>query len=126
MPALPDEVRHAWKDRDGQPAILATVAPDGTPNIIYVNCWSLYGGDRVVIADNFFNKTKANIMAGSKGALLFRRSDGTPYQIKGSFEYHTEGEVYDDMKRWNPAGKPGRAAAAIVAEEVYSRAERLL
>ena len=33
MPALPDEVRHAWKDRDGQPAILATVAPDGTQPI---------------------------------------------------------------------------------------------
>jgi predicted pyridoxine 5'-phosphate oxidase superfamily flavin-nucleotide-binding protein len=126
MATLPDEVRQAWEDRDRRPAILATVAPDGTPNIIYVSCWSLCGGDRVVIADNFFSKTRANIMAGSKGALLFRRTDGTPYQIKGSFEYHTEGDVYEDMKRWNPSDKPGHAAAAIVVEEVYTRAERLL
>lgn len=126
MTALPREVVDAWSDRDGQPAVLATVAPDGTPNIIYINCVALFGDERVVMADNFFTKTKANILSDCKGALLFRTTDGTPYQIKGTFEYHTEGEIFDDMKKWNQPDKPGYGAAALVAEEVYSRAKRLL
>ena len=125
MTPLPANVRRAWDDRDGQPAILATVGTDGTPNLIYVTCVSMFREDRVVVADNYFNKTRANILAGSKGALLFRSQDGTPYQIKGRFEYHTEDEVFDDMKRWNLPGKPGNAAAAIWIEVVYSGAARL-
>lgn len=125
MTPLPTDVRRAWEDRDGQPAILATVGTDGAPNLIYVTCVALFGEDQVVVADNYFNKTRANILAGSKGAVLFRSKAGTQYQLKGRFEYHTEGEVFDDMKRWNLPGKPGNAAAAIRIEEVYSGAMRL-
>ncbi len=45
--------------------------------------------------------------------------------FKGSLEYHTDGPVYDDMKRWNPPKHPGHAAVALVVEEVYSGAQRL-
>jgi uncharacterized protein len=126
MTPLPANVHRAWEDRDGQPAVLATVGTGGAPNLIYVTCVGLFGEDQVVVADNYFSKTRANILAGSKGALLFRSKDGTSYQIKGRFQYHTEGEVFDDMKKWNLPGKPGNAAAALSIEEVYSGATRLL
>jgi len=47
-------------------------------------------------------------------------------QLKGSFDYLTSGEIYDDMKKWNPAKHPGHAAAALKIEAVYSGAEKLL
>ena len=124
MTALPDDVRQAWEDRDG-PVILATVGPDGAPNIIYATCVSAFGDDRLVVADNYFDKTRRNILAGSKGALLFRTHAGKAYQVKGALEYHTRGEIFDDMKSWNPPQHPGHAAAALRVEEVYCGAEKL-
>jgi predicted pyridoxine 5'-phosphate oxidase superfamily flavin-nucleotide-binding protein len=124
MASLPESVLAAWQDRDG-PAILATVGEDGIPNIIYVTCVGAFGNDRLVVADNYFDKTRRNILAGSKGALLFRSKSGKAYQVKGALEYHTEGPVFDDMKTWNPPKHPGRAAAALRIEEVFSGAEKI-
>lgn len=125
MSVLPEEVRKAWKERE-VPAVLATVSESGVPNVIYVTCVNLLDDDRVVIADNYFNKTRANILAGCKGALLFRSKSGEAYQIKGSFEYHTEGPIFEDMKVWNLPGKPGHAAAVLTIDQLYSGAKRLV
>ncbi|MFO7900819.1 MAG: pyridoxamine 5'-phosphate oxidase family protein [Planctomycetota bacterium] len=105
--------------------MLSTVDPDGRPNAIYVGCVNVYSDDTVVVADNYFCKTRANIRAGSPAAILFITSDGKPYQIKGAVEYHTDGPVFEAMKEWNPKKHPGHAAAAIKVEEVYSGAEKL-
>jgi hypothetical protein len=124
MPALPKGVRDAWENRDG-PAILATVSETGVPNIIYVTCVGAFGDDRLVVADNYFDKTRRNLKRGSQGAILFRTKDGKAYQVKGRLEYHTTGPVFDHMKTWNPKEHPGHAAAALKVEEVYSGAERV-
>ena len=124
MPPLPANVRQAWENRDG-PVILATVSLDGVPNIIYVGCVGAFGDDRLVVADNYFDKTRRNLLAGSKGALLFRSKDGKAYQVKGTLEYHAEGEVFQHMKTWNPPQHPGHAAAALRIEDVYSGAQKL-
>ncbi len=125
MASLPEEVRRAWEDRDG-PAILATVGEDGVPNIIYVGCVGAFGEDRLVVADNHFSKTRKNLLTqGGKGALLFRSKDGKAYQVKGTLEYHKDGEVFEHMKTWNPPQHPGHAAAALRIEEAYSGAKKL-
>ena len=125
MSKLPENVREAWDDRDG-PVILATVNENGVPNIIYATCVAAYNDEKLVVADNYFNKTRKNLLAGSKGAILFMTKSGKAYQVKGSLEYHTDGPVFDHMKTWNPKQHPGNAAAALNVEEVYSGAERLL
>ena len=124
MSALPQNVRKAWDNRDG-PVILATVNKDCVPNIIYVTCVGIFGDDRLVVADNFFNKTRQNLLQGCKGAMLFCTKDGKAYQAKGTMEYHKEGKIFEQMKTWNPAQHPGHAAAVLKVEEVYSGAEKL-
>jgi len=124
MAALPENVREAWEDRE-EPVILATVDGDGLPNIIYVSCVGAFGDDRLVVADNYFDKTRKNLLKGCKGSMLFRSKEGTPYQIKGALEYHKDGEVFEHMKTWNPPQHPGHAAAALHIEEVFSGAEKL-
>ena len=121
---MPEVVKKAWEKREG-PVTLATVDGDGVPNIIYVTCVSLYGDERLVVADNYFDNTRKNIKAGSKGAALFITTDKKAYQLKGSLEYHGAGPVFDDMKKWNPPTHPGHGAAALVVDEVYSGAKRL-
>jgi len=125
MTALPEAVTSAWEDRKG-PAILATVDASGVPNIIYVTCVGKFDDGTLVVADNYFDKTRKNVLVGCKGSLLFMSNAGKAFQVKGSIEYHQSGEVFDDMKHWNPAKHPGHAAVAIKVEEAYSGAEKLL
>ena len=125
MTVLPQTVHQAWEDHEG-PIVLTTVDEAGTPNAIYATCVRKVNQDTWVVADNFFNKTRANILSGSKGALLFITKEGKSYQVKGRIEYHTEGQVFDDMKQWNPSKLPGHAAAALVAEQVFSGGEQII
>ncbi len=122
---LPEEVSKAWDNRKG-PIIFTTVDENKVPNAIYAGCVSKFSEDTIVVADNFFDKTKKNILAGSKGTILFINSKGKSFQIKGTIEYHTEGEIFENMKTWNPEKHPGHAAAALKVEEAYSGAKKLL
>ncbi len=125
MPVLPEEVSKAWENREG-PAILTTVDAEGNPNAIYVNCVNKYSDDMLVIADNYFNKTRKNILTGSYASLLFITQGDKSYQIKGEIEYYTEGPIFDTMKQWNPVNYPGHGAAALKVGQVFSREGRLV
>jgi len=125
MPQLPAAVKDAWETRNG-PAVLTTVDQGSMPNTIYVTCVALYDDSTVLIADNYFDKTRRNILAGSRGSFLFMTDDNKTYQIKGTVSRHTSGPLFDHMKSWNPQKHPGHAAAALTVEEVYSGAEKLL
>ncbi len=124
MSKLPKIIDDAWINRDER-SILTTVDAANIPNAVYVTCTARYGSDLIVIADNYFSKTKKNILSGSKGSILFITKDGTAYQAKGTIEYHREGDVFDDMKTWNPEKHPGHGAVALKVEEVYSGAEKV-
>ncbi len=125
MSKLPKIVDEAWINREER-TIFTTVDKDGVPNSVYITCTARYGEDLIVIADNYLDKTKKNIFSGSKGSVLFITKDGTAYQAKGTIEYHREGEIFDDMKIWNPKKHPGHAAVALKVEEVYSGAEKVV
>ena len=92
MAVLPERVRKAWDDRQ-RAVVLTTVNPQGMPNSIYVASVSIFDDETLVVADNYFNKTRENILSGSKGALLFLTKNGESYQIKGSLTYCREGEI---------------------------------
>jgi predicted pyridoxine 5'-phosphate oxidase superfamily flavin-nucleotide-binding protein len=125
MSTLPEIVSKAWDDQKG-PIIFSTVDANGMPNAIYATCVSKFDEETLVIADNYFNKTQSNILAGSKGSILFITSEDKAYQVKGTIEYCKDGALFDDMKKWNPEKHPGHAAAALKVEEVYSGGEKLL
>ena len=121
--SLPESIREAWENREG-PAILTTVDSSGLPNSIYVTCVSSFE-DKLVVADNYFDKTRKNLLKSPKASMLFMTGEGKAYQVKGSLEYHKEGEIFDHMKTWNPTKHPGHAAVAMKIEEIYSGAEKL-
>jgi len=124
MSKIIDSVKEAWNRKEG-PVVLSTVNEKGEPNSIYATCTELYDDEYVVVADNYFSKTRDNILSGSKGSVLFITGDNTAYQIKGTIEYHKDGPIFDDMKKWNPEKHPGHAAAALKVEEVYSGSDKL-
>lgn len=121
---MPDEVVQGWEDREG-PIILTTVNKQGIPNAIYASCVSKFDNQTIIIADNYFQKTKENILSGSKAALLFRTKNGQSFQAKGDIEYFTEGKYYENMKTWNPSKHPGNAAAAFTVKQIFSGSKLL-
>jgi len=124
MIKLPEIVLQAWEDRE-KAIVLTTVNEQGVPNAIYATCVSKFNDNTFVVADNFFDKTRANIVAKSVGSLLFITKEGKSYQLKGTFTYHKDGEIFEDMKKWNPTRLPGHAAAALHITEVYSGSTKL-
>jgi uncharacterized protein len=125
MAKLPEDVSKAWDNRKG-PVVFATVDKDGVPNAIYVTCVSKFDEETIVIADNYFDKTRKNIFAGSKGSILFITNEDKSFQVKGTIEYHKKGKLFEDMKKWNPTKHPGHAATALNVEEVYSGSKKLV
>jgi predicted pyridoxine 5'-phosphate oxidase superfamily flavin-nucleotide-binding protein len=126
MSASNDRIRKAFDTVKG-PTIFATVDEKGVPNIIYANCVKFFDDEHVIVADNYFDKTKKNLLhSGKRGSLLFMGADDTAYQIKGSLEYYADGKYFDHMKTWNPTRLPGHGAAVLRVEECYSGAEKIL
>ena len=123
---MPDTVSEALDDREG-PAVFTTVSETGSPNSVYVGLVHNPSGDKIVLADNYFHKTRENIRPGSKGSFLFITKERKAYQVKGTIIRETSGEIYDDMKNnWLDAKYPGHAAVVLNVEEVFCGAEQLL
>ncbi len=125
MPDLPETVSRAWENRE-EAVVFATVDKQGMPNAIYATCVKKYSESKLVVADNYFSKTRKNIQAGCKGSILFITKDKNAYQVKGDIEYHTKGAIFEDMKRWLDPKFPGHASAVLNVMEAYKGAEKLL
>ncbi|MCK5540006.1 MAG: pyridoxamine 5'-phosphate oxidase family protein, partial [Deltaproteobacteria bacterium] len=78
MAKLPKIIDEAWINREER-TIFTTVDKDGIPNSVYITCTARYCEDLIVIADNYFDKTRKNIFSGSKGSILFITKDGKAY-----------------------------------------------
>jgi uncharacterized protein len=115
----------AWDSHEG-PIVLSTTDENGVPNAIYATFVKMLDDGSLVVADNYFNKTRANIKSGSKGSVLFITKERKSYQAKGGIEYMTEGPIYEDMRNWVGQKHPRIAAAVLRIEELYSGAQKLI
>ncbi|HOO27002.1 MAG TPA: pyridoxamine 5'-phosphate oxidase family protein, partial [Lachnospiraceae bacterium] len=55
-------------------SVFATASADGVPNIVPIHSKHLVPGNKVLISDQFMNKTKHNILQNPYGTLLIRDS----------------------------------------------------
>lgn len=125
MNTLPQIVIEAWQNK--KPAVVfSTVSTNGKPNSIYATCVSVFNNEKILVANNFFSKTMENISSGSTGSILFLTEEDKSYQIKGTISYFTEGELFDDMKKWNPARLPGHGVAVLEIQEVFAGAQKII
>ena len=124
MATLPQAFLDSWEQREPR-MIFTTVDSNSEPNSVWVLCVNKLDDRRILIANNFFNKTLENIKSGSRGTLLFIAPEREAYQIKGSLEYHSEGTVYDDMKAWLDPKFAGVGAVILNIEAIYYGAEKV-
>lgn len=119
-----DVLKSKWQKKEG-PIVFTTVDTQGIPNSIYATCTQMSDDGKIVIADNYFNKTKQNISPECHAVVLFITSDGQAIQVKGTLDYETSGPYFDFMKSWNPEQHPGHAAAVLSVHHIYSGSEEL-
>jgi predicted pyridoxine 5'-phosphate oxidase superfamily flavin-nucleotide-binding protein len=79
-------------ERHEGPIVLSTADQHGVPNAIYAMSMKMLDDGRIVVADNYFHKTKSNIRSGSNGAVLFMTKGTAPRLPKAIRKYPKDGE----------------------------------
>ena len=80
---------------------MATASADGTPNVVPIGAKKVLDDETILISDQYFNKTLANLMENPRAALTFwDPSTGESYQIKGDITVETSGELFEETTAW--------------------------
>jgi len=104
---------------------LATSDLENGPNVVAVACCKVVEEDKILIADNFMNKTKNNLLRNNKIAIAVWSQDWEEgYQFKGKAKYLTSGKwkkiVDEDPDNKDLAHK---AAVLVTVDEIWDLAE---
>jgi predicted pyridoxine 5'-phosphate oxidase superfamily flavin-nucleotide-binding protein len=120
MVQLTEEIRESLSA--AKLAFFATSAQDRTPNVVPIAAFRVLDDARLLISDQFFNKTLANMKENPKAAITWWGEKGG-FQIKGTVTIHTDGEIWRQdvawMKELRPSLKP-KGAVVMTITDVYA------
>ena len=121
MAQLPDAVKKAISKQEIFP--VATNNQDQIPNVVYIAYLKVIDAQTVLIADNYLNKTRDNILSNGKIAFTVLDDKKGSFQIKGRAERLTEGAMFDEVQKWVSDDLPKVAAVVMHIEDIYNGAE---
>jgi hypothetical protein len=119
MVKVNEEVQESLKS--AKIAYLATAAKDGTPNVVPIGAFKFLDDETLLISDQFFKKTLANLRENPKIALAWWGEQGG-FQIKADITIHTDGEIFRQDVEWVQGIKDTlKPKSAVVAKitDVY-------
>lgn len=120
MVALSSEVKESLEGT--KIVFLATASKNGIPNAVPVGAFRLLDDATLLISDQFFNKTLANMKENPNVAVTWWGDKGG-FQVKGTVTIHTDDKVFSDdvawMKELRPQLKP-KSAVVLKVTEVFS------
>jgi adenylate cyclase len=98
------------------PSVIATVAPNGTPNVVYLSHVIRLDGSHVALSNQFFGKTGANLRADPRAALLVVDGrTGAQYRLAVSYlRSETEGSLFDRVALQLAASSAQVGMAAVM------------
>jgi predicted pyridoxine 5'-phosphate oxidase superfamily flavin-nucleotide-binding protein len=80
---------------------MATASADGIPNVVPIGAKKVLDDETILISDQFFGKTLANLRANPRVALTFwDAATRESYQIKGTVTIETSGEIFEQTAAW--------------------------
>ena len=117
MVALSAEIKEAFGKVKLFP--VATSSKTGIPNVAPIAFVVLIHDDTIWLADNYMNKTLANLRENPHAAFYIWDADNRKcFQIKGSTEIKTSGLDYDKMKKMVLEKKPDAPAKSLIVMKV--------
>jgi predicted pyridoxine 5'-phosphate oxidase superfamily flavin-nucleotide-binding protein len=104
---------------------LATSTSDGISNVVPVGAKKIIDDETVLISNQFFGKTLANMKSNPKVSVTYWEGH-EGYQLKGSITIETSGKRFEETARWiedisAKAGFPLKSKGAVILkiEEIY-------
>jgi len=105
--------------------VLSTSTLDGIPNAVPVGAKKIIDSETILISDQFFNKTLANMKANPRVSVTYWQGH-EGYQLKGTVTIETSGQRYEETAQWIKelsvkVGFPLQSKGAIIMaiEEIY-------
>ena len=121
MGKIPPEVKETLEKQ--WPIPFATASSEGKPNVVFMGILNIKDDETLVFADNFFNKTAANLEENPFASVVcWTKDPRRSYQIKGTVTFADEGPIFEEMAASVRARKPDlqmRRAVILKVEEVY-------
>ncbi|MCD6208517.1 MAG: pyridoxamine 5'-phosphate oxidase family protein [Methanosarcinales archaeon] len=122
MVKMPPDVQETINKQ--KPIPVATADSDGKPNVVFITFLKVVDDETIYIADNFLNKTRANLDENPRVSIVTYDSENKKsFQVKGRVEIMTDGPVYEEVVAWVHAkskAMPVKSAVVIRVEEVYN------
>jgi predicted pyridoxine 5'-phosphate oxidase superfamily flavin-nucleotide-binding protein len=107
-------------------AVLATATVDGEVNAVPFGAKRIIDDETILISDQFFRKTRANLEANPRASVTFWEGH-EGYQFKGKVTIETSGPRYEETAAWvqamgDKAGFPlkSKGIAVMKIEAIYS------
>ena len=93
-----DDVRPCFEG--AIPAMMATCAPDGTPNVAYLSQVDYVDGQHLALSFQFFNTTRRNVLANPLVEILVVHPlNAAIYRIRSRYlRTETSGPLFENMK----------------------------
>lgn len=104
---------------EGNPVAIATVTPEGKPNVIGVAYVKVVNDSQILVTDNYMNQTLEDIENSPNVAVLGWNKKMDGYKLLGTAEYFTSGEWIDRIKSM-PENKnmPAKGALLITVSKI--------
>jgi len=99
--------------------VFVTVGKDGRPNAVPVQSIIIKDPGTILIGDNFFKKTAANLQKPDSDVAICSWVGREGYQIKGVADYTTQGPDYEAMKQAISEKLPRKGCVIVKVTEVY-------
>lgn len=120
MPKLSEEMKQMIAT---QQCFIATVRPDGVPNIGPKKSMRVLDDETLVYNEGTARQTLANLQHGAKAAVAVANTevmDG--YRFVGTATVHQQGPLYESVvANAQKAGRPApKAVVTIAVEEIYT------
>ena len=124
MAKLPPAVKEAILKQEFFP--VATCDRQGIPNVVYIKYLKVVDDQTVLIADNYLQKTRDNILSNPQLSFVVLDKEKGSYQIKGAAKRMIDGPLYGEIQKWVPAKYPREAAIVVTVEQVYNGAKQIV
>jgi len=119
--AINNAIKNAISKQEAFP--VATSSKEGMPNVAYISYLKVIDDQTVLIADNYLNKTRDNILDNGHVSFVVLDEEKGSFQIKGTAKRLTEGPLFDDVQTWVSDNLPKVAAVVMHVEKIYNGAE---
>jgi len=122
---MPVEVRATLEKQRVLP--LATASADGKPNVVYIGVLKVEDDETLILSDNFFKKTAANMEENPQVAIVcWDPEKRKSYQIKGrAVSFENRGQAFEDMVNMVAGIRSDikvRRVIKVKIEEIYDAA----